>query len=462
MRDPIVIIGGGLAGMATALALAEAGEKPVLLETRRRLGGRATSFVDRRTGQVLDNCQHVLMGGCTNLIDFYDRLGVASMIRWHRTLTWTSGNGVFERVTPSWLPAPAHLAPAFGRLRLYDAAARRAIRRGVWRILRLGRSGRVAWQDRTFAEFLATCDQPADVVRRFWNTIVVSACNLPVERVAADAALKVFQEGFLANRFAAALGVPTVPLDDLYAAAPAVIEGAGGVVRSGVAARAIAYDGNRVSGVVTNEGLVKAYAVVAAVPFDRLDKLVSDTLRAADPRLQPLGRFEVSPIIAAHLVFETPIMEMPHLVLVDHDFDWIFEKGRTGAGGQHIQLVKSAADAWIDEPETTITQRAVADVHRAFPAARGREPVGTRVIKEKRATFACTPEIGVHRPRTTASGVGGVPNLFLAGDWCDTGWPATMEGAVRSGYAAAAALSDGCAGVIEDAPIAPVARWLGL
>ncbi len=465
MKRRVAIIGGGCAGIAAAVRLAEAGCRPILIETRKRLGGRATSFPDPRTGLEIDNCQHVLLGCCTNLIDLYDRLGVADRIEWHRTLYWTRGQGRIDTMSAGWLPAPLHLAGAMRRMRLFDRAQKKHIRRGMIRLVRMGAKGRFAYRAKTFGEFLRECGQPDDVVADFWNTIIVSACNLDVGRVGALPAMQVFQEGFLANRWSYTMGLSSVPLADLYDPAAPVIEAAGGEVRLGVSAKAIAFDGRRVTGVVTAEGLVEASAVVAAVPFDRLGRLVSTTMRDADRRLEHLASIGVSPILGVHLRFDRPIMELPHLVLVGRGVHWLFNKGEDDEGRQHVHAVISAADEWmpLDEPE--IVRRVVADVHHVLPHARGIEPMDARAIREKRATFAATPDVEQFRPRTTPGtvglGGGGIENLFLAGDWCDTGWPATMEGAVRSGYAAAAAIT-GEGGVVEDVPAGWLARRLGL
>jgi zeta-carotene desaturase len=468
----VAIIGGGLAGIAAAVRLAEAGHRPVLIETSRRLGGRATSFVDPRSGEELDNCQHVLLGCCTNLIDLYERIGVLDSIEWHRTLYWTRGAGQVDRLKPGLLPAPLHLAGSMRRMRIFERDDKRHIRRAMWRIVRLGDKGRLDWADRPFGEFLTECRQPPGLVGAFWNTIITSACNLGVERVAADAAIQVFQQGYLANRWSCTMGLSRGPLARLYDPAAQAIEAAGGEILLGTSARGIAYGGRRVTGVVTASGVVDASAVISAVPFDRLSKLVSDAMRAADRRLQDLERFEASPILGVHLHFDQPIMDLPHLILVDHGVQWLFNKGVDESGRQHIHAVISAADEWMPLAEEEIIARVVGDVHAALPHAVGLAPVQARAIKEKRATFAATPGIGRYRPSAAPGyvgvGGGGIENLFLAGDWCDTGWPATMEGAVRSGYlAAAAAASDGApadtsTALVEDVPVAPLARWLGL
>ncbi len=463
---PVAVVGGGLAGLAAAVRLADAGYRPIVIETRKMLGGRATSMVDPRNGQLIDNCQHVLMGCCTNLIDLYDRLGVLDEIEWHRTLYWSSRPGEVHEMKAAPLPAPLHLTLSFMRMGVYDRRERRHIARAMWRLIRMSAAERQRWASRTFDEFLADCGQPEAVVRRFWDVVITSACNVSVDKCGAGYALQVFQQGFLENRWSYTMGLSNVPLVSLYDAARDVLQEQGGEVRLGASAKALAYNGSRVTGVVLADGVVDAVAVVAAVPFDRLDKLVSDTMKAADARLQRLDELSVSPILGVHLWFDQPVMKLPHLVLVDHDVQWLFNKGTDVEGRQHLHAVISAADEWMGRPEPEIIEQVVADVQRALPSATGLEPVQARCIKEKRATFAATPDANVLRPSVKAEYARGkgIENLYLAGDWCDTGWPATMEGAVRSGYAAAAALADAdgrvIPGIVEDVPPSRLSRWL--
>lgn len=469
LRKRIAIIGGGLAGIAAAVRLAQAECTPILIESRKRLGGRATSLVDPRSGETIDNCQHVLLGCCTNLIDLYDRLGVIDKIEWHSRLYWTCAErrGEIDVMKSNWLPAPFHMTMSFQRMKMFTATEKRHIACGMWRMIRMGSKGRFAWTNRRFSEFLVECKQTDEVVRRFWNPIIVSACNLPVDRVGAAYALQVFQVGFLANRWSYTMGLASVPLAELYDPAVEAIERVGGEVRLGCSAKAIAFDGSRVTGVVTDDGFIESSAVIAAVPFDRLEKLASESLVLADKRLQNLDSFEVSPILGVHFWFEQPIMppEIPHLVLAGHDVQWLFNKGEDSAGirGQHVHAVISAADDWMGMMEDEIIARVMKDVYACLPRSIGLQPVKSRTIKEKRATFSPLPGVDSFRPSASAAHAtgGGVENLFLAGDWTDTGWPATMEGAVRSGYAAAAEIT-GEEGIIDDVPAGLLAQTLGL
>ena len=277
--------------------------------------------------------------------------------------------------------------------------------------------------------------------------------------------MQVFQESFLAGGWQATMGLATCDLRALYDPAITAVEAAGGVVRLGNSVRGIAFDGIRANGVVTDEGLISAAAIVSTVPPDRLAKLVSSPMKAADPRLVDLHRFEHSPILGVHLFFESPVLvddvrTYPHLVLPGIATHWFFNKGRDESGLHHIHAVISAAKDWMDLDESAIAARVLEDLHWAMPGSRGLKPVEVRSVKEKRATFRACPGIDSIRPSARPGGFG-VPNLFLAGDWCDTGWPATMEGAARSGYEAAAAVT-GVGGVIGDVPIGSLARWMGL
>jgi zeta-carotene desaturase len=457
----VVVIGGGIAGIAAALRLAEAGRRPVVLETRRKLGGRATSFVDPRTGETLDNCQHVAMGCCTNLLDLYRRLGVLDRMRWHPATFWANPPHEPDRMQPGPLPAPAHFTGSFLRLRFLGLGDKIGIARAMWRLVRMGLAGRVGWRGRTFSEFLRETGQTARAIDRFWEPVVVSACNIPCDRVDAPFAMQVFQEGFLGNGWASAMGLSAVPLLELYDPAEALLARVGGSLRLGVSAQSIAFDGRRVTGVVTDEGFVEGAAVVSSVPFDRLSRLCSDTLKAADRRLQRLDEIGVSPIVGVHLRYPGRVLETPHLVLPGRGTQWLFDKGMDAHGRQHVHAVISGAVDWMDLPEAEIAERVHADVLWACPRAAGLTPEEVRSVKERRATFAAVPGFAALRPGPRADPRGGVDNLFLAGDWCDTGWPATMEGAVRSGYAAAAAIT-GQGGVEPDLPMSAVARLAGL
>lgn len=452
----VLIVGGGLAGIAAALRLAEAGVRVTLLETRKKLGGRATSFTDVRSGQTLDNCQHVVLGCCTNYLDLLRRMRVDDAIRWTREQYWIEQGGRVSIIRPSPFPAPAHFAPSILRAPMFTRADTVALARACSAILRIDRRKH---QSRTFAELLADLRQPEHLVRRFWSPVVISACNLDVDKVAASSALHVFQEGFLAAARSADVGVAAVPLVELYRHVPDIITQAGGRIVLGAGVERLTAR----SVLTTDGGRFDADAVICAVPVERAARLVDDPTRAADPRFAAIERFTHSPILGVHLEFDRPALpEFPHAVLVDRPTQWLFRKDDAGT---RVHAVISAADAWVDLDEQTIADRVLADMRACLPAFQPRSrvdqptPVRVRAVKEKLATFAPTPGLDAHRPSPT-----GPSGIILAGDYTNTGWPATMEGATRSGYAAAAAALALPAADLLVPPlrIAPLATLLGL
>ncbi len=402
------------------------------------------------------------MGSCTNLIDLYERLGVLANIEWHKRIWWANPPHEPDLMSPGVLPAPAHFSWSFLRMKFLTGADKRGIARAMWKLVRMGREGRAQWRGRSFGEFLDAHTQTRAARACFWDPIVTSACNVSCDHVDAFYAMYVFQQGFLQDSWSPVMGLSSVPLISLYDSAEGILGARGGKLRTGVSALGIGFDGRRVTGVVTDEGLIEASAVISALPPDRLAKLCSQSLRSADGRLSQLEAFEYSPILGVHLFFDQPVMQLPHLVLPGRATHWLFAKGLDKDGRFHLHAVISAATEWMELSEEEIVQRVMHDMHWALPESRGIKPVAARTVKEKRATFACSPGVDRLRPSAMRDGVrGGVDNLFLAGDWCATGWPATMEGAVRSGYAAANALV-GSGELVPDVPPSWLARALGL
>lgn len=448
-----MVVGGGIAGMACAIRLAERGVVVTLLETRKKLGGRATSFQDVRSGRWLDNCQHVVLGCCTNYLDLLGRLGVREKIVWHREQYWIEEGGRTSVIRPGVLPAPGHFTGSFLGAAFLTLGEKLQIARACSAIMRVDRSG---FEDSTLATFLRDHGQSERTIRRFWSPVVVSACNLDVDRVSAASALHVFQEGFLAAKSAADIGVPGVPLLDLYERAEAAIVRGCGRVVLGAGVRSIDE-----AGATTTEGeRFTADAVVCAVPVERVNRVVDEAIRAGDLRFARLDEFTHSPILGVHLTFDRPVMpSFPHAVLVDRPTQWLFRKDDAG---MYVHAVISAADEWVALDEEQIGQRVLADVRACLPAMQGRDPprlVSVRAVKEKLATFAPVPGVQRLRPKAT-----GQSSIILAGDYTDTGWPATMEGATRSGYAAAAAVLGASEKdfLVSPLPVAPLARLAGL
>ena len=428
----VAVVGGGLAGLAAGCALAGSGFHVTLFERRPYLGGRASSYEHPGTGEVVDNCQHVLLGCCTNLIQFYERLGVESKIHWYDRLTFLEPGGRASVIEPSKLPAPFHNAPAFLRAACLDLSDKLAI--GI-AMVALAPS---VPQDtgESFLTWLHRHEQTKPAIERFWKPILVSALNEDLDRMSVPYAAQVVRESFLKSAAAGRMGVPTVPLTELYGVAGDYIAARGGEVRFRCSVESFVPEPNEVK-LLASGGEATFDFVVFAVPFDVLSRMLPQ-ISAAEPLRRVLGRFETSPITGIHLWFDRQITELDHAVLLDRTLQWMFHKskllGRNENGnGSYVELVVSSSKTLVEKSKTEIIELALAELREFFPGARDANLVKSTVIKEVHATYSPRPGVDVYRPRPQTSW----PRVFLAGDWTASGWPATMEGAVRSGYIAA-------------------------
>jgi len=435
----VIVIGGGVAGMAAAVRLAEHGTRVTLLETRKRLGGRATSHLDPQTRKEIDNCQHVVLGCCTNIVDLYERLGASTAIQWHDEMYFADKQGRAWTFADDPLPAPLHLTRALLGYKGLSLSGRLNVARAMNAMLRARRG---ECESITFAEFLNRCRTSRAAIDRFWNPIVRGACNLPIDQVSAASAMQVFQQGFMAHPAGWRMGVAQMPLHHLYRRVPTLIEAAGGKVLHGLGIESLSFRGGRVTGVQAKSGqMFEADAVISALPQDRLAKITPPELVEADARLRSLNDIQASPIIGMHLWLDRPVLDRSHLFFVDGRIDWLFAAPGDSGEGQHLHTGISAAQdyvAWSSDDLLAMAMEELRAYAAALPAAADAELARGVVIREKRATIAPVPGAEAHRPATAGDG----SNLLLAGDWTDTGWPSTMEGAARSGYAAAGAVLD--------------------
>lgn len=421
MERRAIVVGGGLAGIAAAVMLADHGVAVTLLEARRRLGGRAGSFEDARTGEVLDNCQHVAMGACRVYVQFLQRLGVADKLAWGTRQTWIEPGG--RRSTLRALPLPGALAfaPSLLVARFLNLADKRSLARAVRAAEQVDRA---TLADTPFLDWLSTTDPTPRAIARFWEPLIVSACNLVPDRVSAEVALHVVQGAMLGGPGNASIGVPISPLGELYEPVPKLLEGAGGAVAFGARAKMI--EPGRVECV--DGSVFEADAVVCA-----LDPSAANRMVTVDGR-EPYAGVSFSPILGVHIQYDREVLDVPHAVLVEGAIQWVFSKH---GDASLLHGVASAANDWAGLSEAETVERAVADIATYLPAARGAEVRWARPVLERRATFAATPSFQLRRP-----GAGRLADqgCFIAGDATSTGWPATMEGAVRSGRGAAAAV----------------------
>jgi squalene-associated FAD-dependent desaturase len=442
----VIVIGGGLAGLSAGVALAEAGWRVRLFEQRPFLGGRATSYV-LPDGEHVDNCQHVTLGCCTNLEDFYRRVGSAGKIKFFDRLVFQDPQGRIGEMQAGILPAPFHMTGSFAGFAPLTLADKRSIAMAMMDILR--GKGRTADLDEpsgiSMMEWLKRRKQTKGAIERFWRVVLVSALDEELDRTDARFGLDVFWKGFLSNRTGYRMGVPSVPLAELYDGCKMEIEKRGGEVNLRMPVRAIHIADGAVTAVEFDGGRQEtADAYVFALPHPAMGELASDEMKRLEPRLADLEKIGVAPITGVHFWFDRVVMKEPFVTLLDTTTQWIFNKTAlyatsNGAGkenGQYLQLVISASYDLLQKPRQEIIDLCLKEVQHALPAARDAKLLKATVIKEAAATFS--PQPGVDRWRPTQDTQ--IRSMFLAGDWTATGWPATMEGAVRSGYLAAEAV----------------------
>ncbi|MFZ0799300.1 MAG: hydroxysqualene dehydroxylase HpnE [Terriglobales bacterium] len=432
----VAVAGGGLAGLAAGCALAEAGFRVTLFERRPYLGGRASSYQHPGTGEIVDNCQHVLLGCCTNLLDFYRRAGVQDKIRWYERLTFLEPGGRASVIAPSGLPAPLHTALAFLRADCLSIRDKLAISRAMVALAPSAPADR----GESFLDWLKRHGQTEQAIERFWKTILVSALNEDLDQVSVPYAAQVVRESFLKSEAAGRMGIPTVPLTDLYSTAGDYIRARGGEIQVRASVESFRAGASEV-GVTANGQEQRFDYLVLAVPFDVLGRMLPDTPAAA-PLAAALGEFSTSPITGIHLWFDRQISELDHAVLLDRTIQWMFHKSRLiesrdNGRGSYVELVVSCSRSLVERSKAEIVDMAVKEAQEFFPAACEAKLLKSTVIKEVHATYSPRPGIDQYRPKPETAW----PRVFLAGDWTATGWPATMEGAVRSGYLAAEALT---------------------
>jgi len=453
----VVVVGGGLAGMAAAAALESAGVSVTLIESRKSLGGRASSFEDPQTGETLDNCQHVLLGCCTNLLDFYRRLGVTNLITFERTIRFVDPKGNrYGLFGVPGLPAPLHLGPAMLRFGALSLDERVALSRAMTQMIRLGQSGRLGLADVPFGDWLEQQRQPASLVSKLYDAILIGSLNEDPRKASAAYAIQVFQDALLSHSGGYVLGLPNCPLGKLYEPLPCRD------VRLGTRVAEIVFAGSSATGVKLQTGeVLNADAVVLATNHHAVRRWIPDELQERDARFGSLDQFESVPILGAHLWFDRPVLRESHVAFLQGPLQWLFRKD---AEGKMVHGVISAAREWLDVPREKALAQFETQIRATFPEARAAKLLRGVTVIEKRATFSPLPGIDRIRPQQSPP-EGGIDNLFLAGDYTQTGWPATMEGAVRGGYLAAEALLARVSGsqkrfLVNDLPAQWPARFL--
>ena len=430
----VAVIGGGLAGLASAVALGSAGFEVDIYEARKFLGGRATSWpvggpqTGDNDGEMIDNCQHVLLR-CCFLTCWISTGGSELRRKSGSTASSTSSNQVgalrFSKGNPSRTFA---FFGSFLKLKFLGIADKIAIARAVNAIPRERRT-RSDLDRLTMLDWLREKRQTDAAIERYWRQVLVSAINEELDRMAATHGFQVFWLGMIS------VLIPTRWASRTYrcvSSTTSILSPARGAIRirprSPVTAiETIGAPDDSVKAIQTAAGRNEADFYISALPFERLQPLV--------PSL-PIewGAFEHSPITGIHLWFDRAVTSLPHATLLDRTIQWMFNKGE----GRYIQTVVSASRSMLEMPRNEIIDLAVRELAEFFPAVKEARLEKAQVIKEVRATFSAKTGLEALRPLSRTN----LKNFFLAGDWTRSGWPATMEGAVRSGYLAAEAVAE--------------------
>jgi squalene-associated FAD-dependent desaturase len=455
-RRGVVVIGGGLAGITAAITLREAGVGVTLLEARPRLGGATSSF--SRGELKIDTGQHVFLRCCTSYRELLATLGSpeSATLQDRFDVTVLSPGGGRARLRRSALPAPLHLGRALAAYGFLSLPERLRVGRAALALRTLD-PARPGLDGQRLGDWLGARGQNERARRRLWDLFIVSSLNIDGDEASVPLAATVLKTALLGDNDAADIGVPAVPLGDLHGQAAAALLGRlGADVRLGTKAVAVEPDpagGFRVqvtSGAdaadgaddaepsegsaarATNSRAIGADAVVLAVPAAPAAKLAGAAGVAGAQRWNDLSW---SPIVNVHVVYDRRVTELPFAAAVDSPVQWVFDKTRTSGlqTGQYLAISLSAADSYVDVPTARLREQFLPALEELFPAARDARVTDFFVTRERRATFRQSPGCGALRPGAATS----LPGLVVAGAWTDTGWPDTMEGAVRSGRTAA-------------------------
>ena len=422
----VAVVGAGLAGLAAGLDLADAGYHVEVFERSRLLGGRATSFfVD---GIEVDNGQHVFLGCCTELLRFIERVGMSKHVRMQGRFEALvlSRDGVASTLRAASLPAPWHLLASFIGYRHLPWSSKFRVAQA------LGATSSALHSTTSFANWLAQHGQKEDALRSFWRPFLVPALNAQLEEVTAADAAFVLSTAFLSTAGAGRFGYATTPLARIAEKAAARM--ARVHLSTAIIGLWLSHSDARLLGVIRGDGEPLAFdAVIIAVPPPQLARIVATPERFGLP---PLDGYVSHPIVDVHLWHDRGHLGFDFAAVLDSPVQWIFEKG-----SGYLCCSLSAAETYADKPAAQIAQECWNEVTAAVPALRGATLVRSAVTRSLEATYLATP--AQKRPASTTS----LPNLSIAGSWTDTGWPDTMESAVRSGQSAARLITSTFGGV---------------
>jgi squalene-associated FAD-dependent desaturase len=458
----VVVIGGGLAGITAAIALAQAGADVTLLEAKPRLGGATMSF--NRDGLVVDTGQHVFLRCCTAYRGLLDRLGMSAHApiqpRFDVTVLTPTRRARLRR---NALPAPLHLGPTLLSYKLLSLAERSKVSRAALAFRRVKLDDPAADSVR-LGDWLAARGQDERARRALWDLFVISSLNVPGDDANLALAAKVVQTGLLGDAGAADIGVPALSLGELHGTAAArLLDKHGATVKLNTKVAEITprptggftvtvqsrgdnppAPSRRTADVVRDGESIDADAVVLAVPHEVAAKLIPS---GALPEATVAGwaGLGAAPIVNVHAIYDRKVLDLPFVAGVDSPVQWVFDRTRIsgmharGDNGQYLAISLSAADEYVDKSVAELREQFEPALAELLPAARDAKLTEFFVTRERRATFRQEPGCVALRPKAATA----LPGLVLAGSWTDTGWPDTMESAVRSGLNAVVALREG-------------------
>lgn len=440
MRDRAVIIGGGLSGLATAAALAQRNVTVTLLETKSRLGGRAGAFWDDQSQSWVDHCQHVAMGCCTNFLHFCKLFGLEKHLYVEKTLNLIDAQNRLSKFSSCWLPAPLHLWPGFRKLPFLDSSDLKAFASGL---KNLARNRDPKLSEIPFSRWLEEQKQPTQVIERFWKTILVSALSESLDRIDVLSARKVFVDGFLTHRKSWEIHIPRVSLAEFYGESiQNRLREQGVEIRFQSHVTRLVVENERVSRIeLKNGGTVTGDHFVLAVPQHKAVDLLPDEARLGESFSQ-MTEWETAPISSVHLWFDRQIMEQTHAVFLERLCQWIFNRSMLKPStfdvpeskkSYYYQIVISASRNLQEMTSEDVVRKVLAELSEVWPDVREAKLLHSRFITARKAVVSPLPGMEKKRPQQQTP----IENLQVAGDWTKTGWPSTMESAVKSGYLAA-------------------------
>ncbi len=431
MNADVVIIGGGLSGIAAATQLAQNGARVTLLEKKPFLGGRTYSIRDPHSGAMIDNGQHALMACYHETFSLLRQLGTDDCVQVQKSLTipYRGANGFHDSLRCPPLPGPFHLLAGMIRMRSFGI-------RDVWNAARFGwaiRKYQPCNPRETTEQFCARLKQPEQLNELMWRPITLSTLNESFEQADAASLATVLQQAFLGAAKDSNMALAITPLQDLHGdKAIQYIEERKGTVRLGARVEKLKFLGERITGVQLKSGeIIPSGAVISAIPANNLSELLDNSGLNDRITIPDLGE---SPILCVYLWYKNPIADEDFCCLTGTTFEWAFHRSNfmksNESGKNCVCLLVSAAHHLLNRTRAELIQIAINDLREAYPSIQNTVPQSAAVFWERRATFSLTPKNAVQRPPHTTA----IKNLYLAGDWTNTGLPATMEGAVLSGH----------------------------